>query len=76
MSDKPTEHELKELLEKERANIRELFASPLGQEFGRWLRRLQSMPRLFDKDPYVMAYRCAIHDVISSILDAGDPRNG
>jgi hypothetical protein len=68
--------EFKTLLEKERADIRELFASPLGQSFVRWLQKRQNLDKMFSQDPYIMAYRCAIHDVIATILDMGDPGNG
>lgn len=73
MIEKPTADEFKETIEREAANIRELLNSPLGQHFIAWLRRRQSLDRMWHQDPYVMAYRCAVHDVIGQILAIGDP---
>lgn len=73
---KPTSDEYDELLKLEANNIRELLNSPLGLDFVRHLRGIQSLTRMFDQDPYLMAYRCAVHDVIGRILDLAEPNDG
>lgn len=74
--ERPTADELEKLLREDFRNIREMFLSPSGVIFIRELKKIQSLQKMFDKDPYIMAYRCAIHDVVGRILEMTEPHDG
>ena len=71
---KPTVEELKKELEAEQGAIRELMTYPAGKLLVKHWKKMH-MHELFDKDPYVMAYRAALHDLIEVLIEIAEGTN-
>jgi len=73
IDEKPTTEQLQKQLQAEQKAIKELFAQDAGQILLRHWKKMR-LHKMFDPDPYVMAYRAAIHDTLETLIDIAEGR--
>lgn len=71
--DKPELNQLREQLIAERKAIVELFNYDAGKILLKHWKEMR-MHKIFDPDPYIMAYRAAIHDTLETLIDIAEGR--